>query len=53
MPEIVDVIANGYEWICPYCGHFHRIIEYPKQQVVLCSKCNMQVELDYPEHAYE
>ena len=48
---IVDVIASGYEWVCPECGILNEIIEFPRNPVVQCSECNKKVELDIPEHA--
>lgn len=48
---VVDVIASGYEWICPECQTFHKIIEFPKNPVIQCSECGCKVELDLPEHA--
>jgi uncharacterized protein (DUF983 family) len=48
---VVDVIASGYEWICPACDTFHKIIEFPKNPIRRCSNCQIKVELNYPEHA--
>ena len=48
---VVDVIASGYEWICPECGEMHDIIEFPRNPIIRCLDCNFKVELDLPEHA--
>lgn len=50
---VVDVIASGYEWVCPDgdCNTLNEIIEFPRNPVVQCSECGKKVELDIPEHA--
>ena len=50
---VVDVIASGYEWICPddYCGTLNNLIAFPRNPVVVCSECGHKVELNIPEHA--
>jgi rubrerythrin len=50
---LVNVIASGYEWICPECGYFHEIIEFPHSTKTRCQGCGLHVELDIPEHAME
>jgi len=50
---IVDVIASGYEWVCPECGELHTIYEFPKNPIVRCPDCGCKVELNIPEHAME
>lgn len=47
--EMVDVIASGYEWICPKCEHFNTEIEYTEQ--VKCSMCERVFLTSPPEHA--
>lgn len=47
--ETVDIIASGYEWICPKCEHFNTEIEYTKQ--VQCNQCERVFLTDPPEHA--
>lgn len=35
----VDIVASGYEWICPKCGSLNTEIEYnPRVQCYLCHK---------------
>jgi uncharacterized protein (DUF983 family) len=50
---IADVIASGYEYICPYCEEFHEVPGYPKQSVVSCQECGEEFGLNIPEHAYD
>ncbi len=47
--EIVDIIASGYEWICPNCDKLNRTIEY--LLVVTCNECYCSYQTDLPEHA--
>jgi uncharacterized CHY-type Zn-finger protein len=49
MDETVDVIASGYEWVCPKCEHYNTEIEYTEQ--VQCSVCRRVFETNPPEHA--
>lgn len=51
MEEPVDIIASGYEWICPICEILHKIIEYPHSQHVHCERCGNTFYVDLPEHA--
>ena len=50
---VVDVIASGYEWICPVCKELHTINEWPKNPIVQCPDCWLTVELDLPNHALQ
>lgn len=45
----VDVIASGYEWICPVCNQFNKEIEY--LQYYTCSNCSKGFPTNCPEHA--
>lgn len=45
----VDVIASGYEWICPKCKFLNRDEEYKTK--VTCGKCKRKYETNPPEHA--
>ena len=49
--EPVDIIASGYEWICPICGKINREIEYT--EIVTCDrdKCRVSFKTNDPEHA--
>lgn len=48
--QLVDIIASGYEWICPICEKFNKEIDY--SQFVTCSECNTDFETNPPEHCY-
>lgn len=48
--ESVDLIASGYEWICPNCNHLNHEIEVT--DVVKCGECGNCYATDAPEHAY-
>ena len=47
--KTVDIIASGYEWICPECGADHDEIEW--MTIVTCSNCNTEFQTNPPEHA--
>jgi len=36
--EAVDLIASGYEWLCPECTEFQTEIEIPRNDLT-CQKC--------------
>ncbi|KKN71225.1 hypothetical protein LCGC14_0422680 [marine sediment metagenome] len=46
----VDIIARGYEWICPSCEHFNTEIEI--LEVVKCEQCKDWFITNPAEHAY-
>lgn len=46
----VDIIASGYEWVCPDCETFNTEIEI--NETVKCVCCGVEFETDLPEHAY-
>jgi hypothetical protein len=48
--EFVDVIASGYEWICPIDETYHEEIEHT--ETVRCKKCKRIFKTNPPEHAY-
>lgn len=48
--EYVDIIASGYEWICPACEHLQKEIEYMEE--VICKECSKKFKTSLPEHAY-
>lgn len=45
----VDLIASGYEWICPNCDAFHHLIEATDK--VTCDSCHKTYEVDEVYHA--
>lgn len=49
--DTVDIIAKGYEWICPKCEFLNTEIEYTKQ--VQCFICERVFETNPPKHAME
>ena len=53
--EVVDVIASGYEWICPVCNELNQIVAIPKTGTAICGfeDCGHKVALDLPEHCRE
>lgn len=34
----VDIIASGYEWICPVCEHLNNEIEVTEKVTCKCGK---------------
>ena len=50
--ETVNIIASGYEWICPECNELNKDIQYEFGRKVTCWNCRKQYETDLPEHAY-
>jgi hypothetical protein len=46
-----DVIASGYEYICPHCDFLNQMIEYPCEESATCPVCKNIVELNLPKHA--
>jgi hypothetical protein len=49
-PAEVDVIASGYEWICPHCEHTNHMIEVFDE--ARCERCRTDYTANLPEHAY-
>ena len=54
--ESVDLIASGYEWICPNCDNLNKEIEIPKYQTpprdeVMCDKCYNMFKINDVQHA--
>ena len=54
----VDLIASGYEWICPTCGKLNHEISVPElaedginNGAVICT-CGQRFRVNTPEHAY-
>ncbi len=48
--KTVNVIASGYEWVCPTCKTFNRTIEHT--EIVTCESCKLSFKTDLPEHCY-
>jgi len=48
--DSVDIIASGYEWICPECERYNTEIEIT--EIVTCSGCSEKFETDPAEHAF-
>lgn len=48
--KTVDVIASGYEWICPNCNSLNKEIEFKEHYI--CNFCRESVDTSSPEHAY-
>lgn len=48
--KTIDIIASGYEWICPDCGAFNK--ETGVHEIVECSGCGKEFETNPPEHAF-
>jgi len=48
--ERVDVVASGYEWICPNedCEQFNTHYEWNSK--VICATCKREYETNPPEH---
>lgn len=51
VPE-VDIIASGYEWICPVCEEYNLFMEIPKEDLVKCGSCGEIARSGTAEHAY-
>lgn len=48
--QTVQIVASGYEWICPGCAHLNREIELVL--FVTCAQCGLEFETNGAEHAY-
>jgi len=49
--ECVDIIASGYEWVCPVCDRLNKEIAWAEE--VKCPKCKITFKADVPTHAYD
>jgi len=47
----VDIIASGYEWMCPNCEAFNRIAEIPSDEKVECDACHKAFPMSDYHHA--
>ena len=50
--EPVEIIASGYEWICPKCEALNKIHEIPQGEIVKCIHCNTKFRIEDFYHAY-
>jgi uncharacterized protein (DUF983 family) len=46
-----DMVASGYEWVCPKCEKLCLEIEIPKTMTVYCEDCDIEYEVSNWEHA--
>lgn len=51
--EKVDLIASGYEWICPDCGKLNKLVAIPSSLTVDCADCGQEYEVDNIHAALE
>jgi hypothetical protein len=49
--ESVDLIASGYEWLCPKCDVVNTEIEVVKE--VTCKSCWTTYDVESYQHALE
>ena len=47
----VDLIAAGYEWICPNCDKNNSEIEITEK--VQCNECQLELKVADYDHAFE
>lgn len=47
--ETVEMIASGYEWVCPICDFLRKEIEI--NDTVYCENCNTEFEVFEVHHA--
>ena len=45
----VELIASGYDWVCPVCDHSNHEIEVT--EYVVCSKCSCGFPVSEYHHA--
>ena len=50
--DSVDIIASGYEWVCPVCNRLNREIEITETVTCCGADCREEFEANPPEHAY-
>lgn len=50
--ESVDLIASGYEWICPECDFLNKEIEYNEQVKCSNSCCQKDFKANFPDHCF-
>lgn len=47
--DSVELIASGYEWMCPECAAYNQEIEVV--ETVTCVECKTTFEVEDYEHA--
>lgn len=47
--DSVDIVASGYQWVCPECDELNKEIEYTLE--VTCESCGVTFSTNPPEHA--
>ena len=47
--KTVDMIASGYEWVCPTCDEMNLTIE--TGEIVVCQNCKEKFKVGNIEHA--
>ncbi len=53
LPE-ADLIAAGYEMVCPHCSEEVTLIEVPRDgRAVRCMECSGLFTVGLPEHCYQ
>ena len=49
--EEVNIIASGYEWICPNCDFYNEIMEIT--EIVCCEGCHYKYKSGEAQHAHK
>ena len=49
--KYVDLIASGYEWTCPECECFNKIMGV--SPTIECDNCSKEFEVGEVHHAYD
>lgn len=51
--EPVDIIASGYEWICPKCQSYNSLIAWQPSVTCRNPQCAESFPTNVPEHAID
>jgi len=46
----IELIASGYEWVCPGCDELNNEVEVLPE--VVCRKCGRRYQVSDHNHAY-
>jgi hypothetical protein len=49
----VELIAAAYEWLCPMCDRYNRVIAVPSRERVQCAECARVYSVHDYHHALE